>query len=157
MYWPWIFETSETFCPILVISPSELISKLSASSKGFSNLIFQYSSQFLSIIIEESWVDKINFLSAKKLFNDGLKEIFVSNVSLYGKFLHKDIKIDDEILKIGTELNDTLLNKIISANILTIEVSTTNSINKGPYLLQTVINDKNDSKNDDLCQRGSCL
>jgi len=96
--------------------------------------------------------DKVNFLSAKKLFNDGLKEIFVSNVSLYGKFLHKDIKIDDEILKIGTELNDTLLNKIISANILTIEVSTTNSINKGPYLLQTVINDKNDSKNDAITE-----
>ena len=35
--------------------------------------------------------DKINFLSAKKLFDDGLKEIFVSNESLYGKFIHKDI------------------------------------------------------------------
>jgi len=29
---------------------------------------------------------KINFLDAQKLFNNGLKEIFVSNQSLYGKF-----------------------------------------------------------------------
>ena len=34
--------------------------------------------------------EKINFLTAKKLFNDGLKEIFVSSNSLYGKYLHKD-------------------------------------------------------------------
>ena len=36
--------------------------------------------------------DKINYLSAKKLSNDGLKDIFVTNESLFGKFLHKDIK-----------------------------------------------------------------
>ena len=35
--------------------------------------------------------EKINFLTAKKLSNDGLKEIFVSSESLYGKFLHRDI------------------------------------------------------------------
>ena len=35
--------------------------------------------------------EKINFLTAKKLANEGLKEIYVSNESLYGKYLHKDI------------------------------------------------------------------
>ena len=30
--------------------------------------------------------DKINYLIAKKLFNDGLKEIFVSSNSLIGKY-----------------------------------------------------------------------
>ena len=51
--------------------------------------------------------EKINFLNAKKLSNDGLKDIFVSKESLFGKFLHNDIKINDEengTLKIGTEL-----------------------------------------------------
>ena len=95
--------------------------------------------------------DKINFLNAKKLANEGLKEIYVSNESLYGKFLHKDIKVGDEEennFKIGTEINETILNKIIESNILTIEISTTNSINKGPYLLTTILNDKNETKND---------
>ncbi len=96
--------------------------------------------------------DKVNYLNAKKLSNDGLKEIFVSNESLYGKFIHKNISIDDEILKIGTELNETLLNKIIDANISSIDISTTNSINKGPYLLQTIFNDKNETKNEAISE-----
>ena len=37
--------------------------------------------------------EKINYLNAKKLANDGLRDILVSKESLYGKFLHKDIKI----------------------------------------------------------------
>jgi DNA-directed RNA polymerase subunit beta len=95
--------------------------------------------------------DKINFLNAKKLENDGLKEIFVTNDSLYGKFLHNDVKVGEEegeIFKIGTEINDTILQQIINANITTIQVSTTNSINKGPYLLTTILNDKNETKID---------
>ena len=35
--------------------------------------------------------DKINYLTAKKLANDGLKEILVSQESLYGKYLHRDV------------------------------------------------------------------
>jgi DNA-directed RNA polymerase subunit beta len=97
--------------------------------------------------------DKINYLSAKKLSNDGLKEIFVSNESLFGKFIHKDIKIsEEENFKIGTELNDTILNTIVDAKIFTIEISTTNSINKGPYLLTTIFNDKNENKSDAITE-----
>ena len=97
--------------------------------------------------------DKINYLSAKKLSNDGLKDIFVTNESLFGKFLHKDIKIsEEEKFKIGTELNDTILNTIIEAKITSIEVSTTNSINKGPYLLSTIFNDKNETKSEAITE-----
>ncbi len=91
--------------------------------------------------------EKINYLNAKKLSNDGLKEIFVSNDSLYGRFIHKDILNGEDVIKIGTELNETILQKIIDSNISNILISTTNSINKGPYLLQTILNDKNDDKN----------
>jgi len=96
--------------------------------------------------------EKINFLNAKKLSNDGLKEIFVTNESLYGKFLHKDIIINEETLKIGTELNETLLQNIIDAKISTIEISITNSINKGPYLLQTILNEKNQTKSEAITE-----
>ena len=59
-------------------------------------------------------VRKINYLNAKKLSNEGLKDILVSKESLFGKFLHKDIKVKDEeggTFKIGTELNDTIIQK----------------------------------------------
>jgi DNA-directed RNA polymerase subunit beta len=96
--------------------------------------------------------EKINFLTAKKLSNDGLKEIFVSNESLYGKFLHRELKIDEDVFKIGTELNETIISKIIEANIKTLDLSKTNSINKGPYLLLSLFNDKNENKNDAITE-----
>ena len=50
------------------------------------------------------------YISTAGIF-DGLKDIYVSQESLYGKFLHKDIKVSDTeegTFKIGTELNDAL-------------------------------------------------
>ena len=63
--------------------------------------------------------DKINYLNAKKMFNDGLKDILISNESLFGKFLHKEIKVSDDengILKIVTEINDTIIKQILDQN-----------------------------------------
>ena len=55
--------------------------------------------------------EKINFLTAKKLANDGLKEIYVSNQSLYGKYYIKKYSVGEETFKIGTEINETILKK----------------------------------------------
>jgi len=99
--------------------------------------------------------DKINYLNAKKLANDGLKEILVTRDSLYGKYLHRDVKINEEedgVFKIGTELNDTIIQQILDANINTLKISITNSINKGPYLLTTILNDKNEDKNEAITE-----
>ncbi len=99
--------------------------------------------------------DKINFLSAKKLANDGLKDILVSRESLFGKFLHRDVKVNEEedgVFKIGTELNDTIIQKILDANIDTLQISVTNSINKGPYLLTTILADKNNTKDEAITE-----
>ena len=92
--------------------------------------------------------EKINFLKAKKLASEGLKEIYVSNQYLLGKYLIKDIKIGEEEYKIGSELNETIIEKFIEAKVFSLDLAYTNTINKGPYLLQTLFNDKNDSKND---------
>ncbi len=99
--------------------------------------------------------DKINYLNAKKLANDGLKDILVSNESLFGKFLHKEVKIgdqEDDVFKIGTEINETVIQKIIESNIFTLDISITNSINKGPYLLLTILNDKNNTKDEAITE-----
>ncbi|MDC3225978.1 DNA-directed RNA polymerase subunit beta [Candidatus Pelagibacter sp.] len=99
--------------------------------------------------------DKINFLNAKKLANDGLNDILVSRESLFGKFLHADVKVSDEeegTFKIGTELNDTIIQQILDANIQSLKISVTNSINKGPYLLTTILADKNNTKDDAITE-----
>jgi DNA-directed RNA polymerase subunit beta len=99
--------------------------------------------------------DKINFLNAKKLANDGLKDILVSRESLFGKFLHRDVQVNDEeegTFAIGTELNDAVIQQILDANIHSLKISVTNSINKGPYLLTTILNDKNNSKDEAITE-----
>ena len=115
-------------------------------SKNFSEEIVDAKTQ--KTVVKMG--DKINFLTAKKLFNDGLKEIFVSSNSLNGKYLHKDYEFKDEKFKIGTELNETIIEKFLTNDINEISISSTNSISKGPYLLQTIFNDKNETKNDSI-------
>ncbi len=117
-------------------------------AKNFSEEIIDAKNNKVLITIGQ----QINFLTAKKLQNDGLKEILVTSESLYGKYLHEDVTIGEDTFKIGTELNDTIIQKIIEANIKIINVSKTNSISKGPYLLQTILNDKNDNKNDAITE-----
>ena len=50
------------------------------------------------------------------------------------------------------KLNHFIGEKFIENNIVTIETSITNSINKGSYLLQTIINDKNETKNEAITE-----
>ncbi len=71
---------------------------------------------------------------------------------MYGKFLHKNVIINEETYKIGTELNETILAQFIENNVHLIEISKTNSINKGPYILQTLLNDKNENKNEAITE-----
>ena len=117
-------------------------------SKNISEEIIDAKTQ--KIVVKSG--EKVNFLNAKKLHSDGLKEIFVSTETLYGKYLHKNINFDNEEIKIGTELNETIVQKILEKNINSIEVSSTNSINKGPYLLQTIFNDKNNNKSEAITE-----
>ncbi len=49
-------------------------------------------------------------------------------------------------------MNETIIKKFIEEKIYTIEIAKTNSITKGPYLLQTIFNDKNDNKNDAITE-----
>ncbi len=115
-------------------------------SKNFSEEVINANNN--KVVIKAG--EKINFLNAKKLQNDGLKDIYVSKNSLVGKFLHKKIVLEnqEEKFEIGTELNETILDKLIENKIYNIEITKTNPINKGPYLLLTLLNDKNENKND---------
>jgi DNA-directed RNA polymerase subunit beta len=121
-------------------------------AKNFSEEVIDFKTG--NIVIKLG--DKVNFLTAKKLASDGLKDILVSQESLYGKYLHRDVKVSDDeeegVFRIGTELNDTIIKEILDASISSIEISITNSINKGPYLLTTLLNDKNNNKDDAITE-----
>ncbi len=120
-------------------------------AKNFSEEVIDASNGKVVIKLGE----KINFINAKKLFDNGLKDILVSKESLLGKFLHRDIKINDtenDTLKIGTELNDTIIQQIIDSKVYDLQLSVTNSINKGPYLLTTIFNDKNNTKDEAITE-----
>ncbi len=117
-------------------------------AKNFSEEVIDAKNNKIVVKLGE----KINFLTAKKLSNEGLKEIYVSSESLYGKFLHRDIIAKDETFKIGTELNETIISKLLESDIKTLDISRTNSINKGPYLLLSIFNDKNNNKNDAITE-----
>ena len=60
----------------------------------------------------------------------------------------KQFSLADDVFKNGTEINETIIEKAIEDNLATIETAFTNSINKGPYLLQTIFNDKNETKHE---------
>ena len=113
-------------------------------SKNFSEEIIDAKTN--KIIIKKG--EKINYLKAKKLHSDGLKEIYVDNQFLYGKYIIKQFSLGDDVFKIGTEINQTILEKAIEESLTTIETAFTNSINKGPYLLQSIFNDKNETKHE---------
>ncbi len=117
-------------------------------AKNFSEEVIDAKTN--KIIVKSG--DQINFLAAKKLANDGLKEILIPSSSLYGKYLHKNLIAGEDTYKIGLELNETIINNLIENKIYTVEISKTNSISKGPYLLQTLLNDKNENKNDAITE-----
>ena len=121
-------------------------------AKNFSEEVIDYKNG--NIVVKLG--DKVNYLTAKKLASDGLKDILVSQESLYGKYLHRDVKVSEDeeegTFSIGTELNDTIIKEILEANISSFEISITNSINKGPYLLNTLLNDKNNNKNEAITE-----
>ena len=86
-----------------------------------------------------------------------LKIFLFQEESLFGKFLHRDVKVSDDeeegTFGIGTEINDTIIQQILDARIYTLlQISVTNLINKGPYLLATILNDKNKDKNDAITE-----
>ena len=96
--------------------------------------------------------EKLNIIIAKKLAEKNLKEIFVSNEELLGKYISSDIidKNKEIILSAGSDLNEENLQKLNNAGIDNLKIVNIDPINKGPYLLETLKIDKNFNKNDAL-------
>lgn len=92
---------------------------------------------------------KINFAIAKKLFDEGLKSVLFSSDYFLGKYIKNDIAnpINNEVfLKSGSAINQENLNDILKYNISTLEIADVDPITKGPYLIDTLNADKNNSR-----------
>ena len=92
---------------------------------------------------------KINFAIAKKLFDEGLKNVLFTSDYFLGKYIKNNISnpINSEIfLKSGSAIDQENLNNISEYNISTLEIADVDPITKGSYLIDTLNIDKNDSK-----------
>mgnify|MGYP001212942126 FL=1 len=96
--------------------------------------------------------EKLNFVIAKKLEEKNLKEIYVTNEELIGKYSSKDLidKNNNVILSSGSDFNDETIEKVKNEGIKSLELVDIDPINKGPYLLETLKIDKNSNKTEAL-------
>jgi len=92
---------------------------------------------------------KINFVIAKKLFEQGLKNVSHGSDYFLGKYTKKDLKnpMDNEIFaRSGSALIQENIDHILEYKIQDLEIADIDPINKGPYLVDTLNIDKNNTK-----------
>ncbi len=92
---------------------------------------------------------KINYPIAKKIYDDGLKNILVSSDYFIEKYIKNDLKnpITGEVfLASGSQILQESIEKISEFNINTLVIADIDPINKGPYLIDTLNVEKNTNK-----------
>ena len=92
---------------------------------------------------------KINFVIAKKIYDEGLKNILVSSDYFLDKYIKNNLSnpVTDEIfLKTGSSISKENLDNILELKINTLTIADVDPINKGSYLLDTLNIEKNNSK-----------
>ncbi len=92
---------------------------------------------------------KINFIIAKKLFDEGLKNITFQSDFFLGKYIKNNLSDPSKneiFLKSGSPINQESITKIQECKIQKLEIVDIDPINKGPYLIDTLNIDKNNSK-----------
>ena len=96
--------------------------------------------------------EKLNYVIAKKLKEKSLDKIILNSKDILGKYLSTDVKDNNGqvIIKAGFDINEEILEKIISNEIKVLDLVDIDPINKGPYLLETLKVDKCNSKTEAL-------
>jgi len=92
---------------------------------------------------------KVNFAIAKKLYDDGLKNIALNSDYFIGKYIKKDLQnpVNKEVfLKSGSLITKEDIDKILEYEISTVDIADIDTVTKGPYLIDTLNIDKNNSK-----------
>ena len=92
---------------------------------------------------------KINFVIAKKIHDEGLKNVLVETGYFLGKYIKNnllDSSTNEVFLKSGSSINQESLDKIINLKIESLSIADIDPINKGSYIMDTLNIDKNNSK-----------
>ncbi len=92
---------------------------------------------------------KINFVIAKKLFEDGLKNVSYTSDFLIGKYIKNDLstpETNEVFLRSGSIIDQENLDKILEYKISKIDIADIDPVTKGPYLIDTLNMDKNNTK-----------
>jgi len=91
---------------------------------------------------------KVNFIIAKKLFDNGLKNIFVDTDYFLNKYIKNNLSNDKKevFIKSGQSIDQEKLDTIIKQNIDSLNVADIDPINRGSYLIDTLNIDKNITK-----------
>ncbi len=92
---------------------------------------------------------KINFVIAKKLHDDGLKHISFTSDFFIGKYIKNNLldpNTKEVFLKSGALIDQENLDKILEFSIFDLEIADVNPVTKGSYLIDTLNEDKNNSK-----------
>ena len=92
---------------------------------------------------------KINFVIAKKLFDQGLKNVCFDSDYFVGKYIKNNISnpSDNEVfLKSGSLIDSENLDKILEYKIHSLHIADVDPVTKGSYLIDTLNIDKNNSK-----------
>ncbi len=96
---------------------------------------------------------KLTLRLAKKLYDDGLKEIRVGREDLLGKYLAVDV-VNDETGEIyaeaGEEVTEQLIDTIEKSHITELPVISVDHMTVGPYIRNTLMIDKNASREEAL-------
>jgi len=92
---------------------------------------------------------KINYVIAKKLFDNGLKNISYDSSFFVGKYIKdnlSNLQTKEIFLKSGTLIDQENLDKILEYKISTLDIANVDHVTKGPYLIDTLNIDKNNTK-----------
>jgi len=93
--------------------------------------------------------DKINFTIAKKLYDNGLKNIAFKSDYFIGKYIKNDLHNPQDkvtFLQSASLINQENLGKILEYKISSLEIADVDPITKGSYLIDTLNIDKNNTK-----------
>ena len=96
---------------------------------------------------------KINYVIAKKIHDDGLKNILVTSDYFIGKYTKDDItnlSTQEVFLRSGSEISQEDLDKINELKINSLTIANIDPINKGSYLIDTLNIDKNSTKEEGI-------
>ena len=96
---------------------------------------------------------KINLVIAKKLFDDGLKSVGFKLDHFLGKYIKSNLinsNNNEVFLKSGSLLDQENLDIIKENNISTLEIADVDPVTKGPYLIDTLNIDKNNTKEESV-------